>query len=122
MDLNNPTDFFKRGFYVTLGATTALVEALQDEKKREENLAQLNLGMDELTQVWAQKGEEIESEARHLVDNLVSQYSPPTRSSSSSAPAPSPVTLSLQQQLQEFTTQLAAIRTEIQQLSDSSNP
>ena len=121
MDQNNPADLLKRGFHITLGATTAFVESLQDEQKREENLAQLNLGVDELTQAWAEKGEATESEARHFVDNMMAQYSAaPANTPSPSAAPEAATTLSLQQQIQELTTQLATIRTEIQQMSDSS--
>ena len=118
MDLNNAADFLKRGFHVTLGATTAFVEALQNEQKREENLAQLNLDVDELTQIWAQKGEETESEARRFVDDIMAQHSTQDHASSY-APAAGAPTQSLQQQLQELTTQLASIRIEIEQFSDS---
>ena len=57
------TELFKKGFLVTLGATTSVVESIQDSQKREENLSQLNLGFDQLSQIWANKGEVTESEA-----------------------------------------------------------
>lgn len=71
MDSQQPIEFLKKGLHVTLGATTSLVESVQDPLKREENLAQLNLGFDELTHIWEEKGAVTESEARQFFDNVI---------------------------------------------------
>lgn len=117
------TEFLKKGFHVTLGATTSVVESIQDSQKREENLSQLNLGFDRLSQIWADKGEVTESEARKMIDSMASQYGMPTNpmssppSSSTTATSPS-VDPSLQQELKTLTNQLANIRLELTQMGD----
>lgn len=117
MDANNPADFLKKGFQVTLGAATALAESLQDERKREENLSQLNLGFDKVTEIWAEKGAVTEVEGRKMIDNMVEQYGPKTNSYSTPGTTPSTpgVDPVLQQELRDLTTQLASIRTELTQ-------
>ena len=117
------TEFLKKGFHVTLGATTSVVESIQDAQKREENLSQLNLGFDQLSQIWADKGEVTETEARKMIDSMASQYGvnvssmPSGPSAPSSATSPS-VDPSLQQELKTLTNQLANIRLELTQMGD----
>ncbi len=124
MDTSNPMELLRKGFHVTLGATTSLVESVQDPQKREENLAELHLGFDELTRLWAAKGEVTELEGRQMLDGLMAQNrsdspSTPSESQADSGAAPS-VSGVLQQELQELTVQLAAIRQELIQGSDPS--
>ncbi|MGF1601675.1 MAG: hypothetical protein ACFCU8_06585 [Thermosynechococcaceae cyanobacterium] len=118
MDTNNPADFLKKGFQVSLGAATSLAESLQDERKREENLSQLNLGFDKVAEIWAEKGAVTEVEGRKMIDNMMDQYGPKTNTYST--PGTTPVTSTgvdpmIQQELRDLTTQLAAIRAEIAQ-------
>ncbi|PZD74384.1 hypothetical protein C1752_01248 [Acaryochloris thomasi RCC1774] len=121
MDENNVTDVLKKGFQVTLGAATSLAESLQDERKREENLSQLNLGFDKVTEIWAEKGAVTEVEGRKMIDTMVEQYGP--NANSYSTPGTTPTSTSpgvdpgLHQELRDLTTQLAAIRTELTQTS-----
>lgn len=120
------TEFLKKGFHVTLGATTSVVESLQDSQKREENISQLNLGFDQLSQIWADKGEITESEARKMIDSMATQYgvnANPMSSGSSTAPsATSPsIDPSLQQELKTLTNQLANIRLELTQMGNQDN-
>lgn len=117
------TEFLKKGFHVTLGATASVVESIQDSQKREENLSQLNLGFDQLSQIWANKGEVTEAEARRMIDSMASQYGvnvDPMSSRNSSTPsATSPsVNPSLQRELKTLTNQLANIRLELAQMGD----
>lgn len=123
MDENNVTDVLKKGFQVTLGAATSLAESLQDERKREENLSQLNLGFDKVAEIWAEKGAVTEVEGRKMIDSMMEQYGPNSNASSTSgttttSPGVDPV---LHQELRDLTTQLAAIRTEIAQTSPDEN-
>lgn len=118
MNSETGIDFLKKGFHVTLGATTSLVEALQDPLKREETLAQWRLGPNELAEFLAQKGAVTEVEARNFVDGVVAQYgsgsASSTGSASSASPYPNPVVdLSLQQDLRELTAQLAELRSQL---------
>lgn len=123
MDSQQTFDFFKKGLHVTLGATTALVESVQDPYKREENLAQLNLGFDELARLWEAKGETTETEARQFIDTFVSStMGGNNTSSATSTPASNTNTFNpaIIQELQELTTELAAIRAELSKPEDIS--
>lgn len=120
------TEFLKKGFHVTLGATTSVVESLQDSQKREENISQLNLGIDQLSQIWADKGEITESEARKMIDGVATQYgvnaNPMSSGSSTSPSATSPsIDPSLQQELKTLTNQLANIRLELTQMGSQND-
>lgn len=120
------TEFLKKGFHVTLGATTSVVESLQDSQKREENISQLNLGFDQLSQIWADKGEITESEARKMIDSMATQYgvntNPMSSGSSTYSSATSPsIDPSLQQELKTLTNQLANIRLELTQMGNQDN-
>lgn len=111
----------KKGVRVSLGATTAVVESLQDTQKREENLASLRLGPAELTELWAQKGEKTEEEARKVMDDFLTQnglkmdgtgstaYQGNASGASASSDRPF-VEESLQEGLRNLTTELEAIR------------
>ncbi|NJK28934.1 MAG: hypothetical protein HC851_14535 [Acaryochloris sp. RU_4_1] len=117
------SEFLKKGFYISLGATTSVVESIQDSQKREENLSQLNLGFDRLSQIWADKGQVTESEARKMIDSMASQYglhnhSNSSSSSSSSFTSSPSVDPSLLQDLKTLTNQIANIRLELTQMKD----
>lgn len=123
----NPDSFIQlaqKGLRVTLGATSALIETLQDPSRREEKFSRLRTEFSQLTEEWEAKGEVTEREARDFVDNMLSQRfnRPPstasgTASGGSTPPAPSaPPAPDVQQDLQELTEQLAAIRSELEAL------
>lgn len=123
MDPNNATAFLQKGLHVVLGATSSVVESLQDSQKREENLSQLNLGPDELMQIWAEKGEVTESEARTFMDNLMAQYSPqssdtPSDVGSTTPPAGSTVDPVLQQNLKDLTAEITNTRVELENMTN----
>lgn len=120
---DNLTQLLQQGFRVTLGATTSLVETLQDSQKRTQNLDAIRSELSHLATDWAQKGEMTEQEARNFVDNLLTQLgnqqptptpgaSPSTVTTTPNQPAPPDVQLDLQ----ELTAQIAAIRTELEKL------
>lgn len=119
---NNAINLLKKGFHVTLGATSSLVESIQDPIKREENLAQLRMGPNEFAEVLAEKGAVTEVEARRFVDSVVAQYTPSASSSStgtasaSSSPSIDPT---LQLELQDLTKQLAELRTQLRNSGNS---
>ena len=116
----------KKGFRVTLGATASLVETLQDPQKREENFYTFRENLSERVQEWAEKGEITEQEARNLVDSILrqrqSQGHPPAtetpRESTSTTNSPT-APPNVQQEMQELTAQLAAMRAELERLRDS---
>lgn len=120
------TQLLQKGFRVTLGATATIVEAIQDPQRREANLSKLTTELNQLAEEWEAKGTTTEQEARNFVDTMFRQnpatgtasYTPP---STSSAPATAPP-MDVQQDLQELTAQIAAIRAEIERIRAQDNP
>ncbi len=132
MNADNLTQILHEGFRVTLGATSSIIEMLQDSQKRSENLEKIQSQWSQLAEEWAEKGEETEEEARKFVDSLLEQQSnsgttKPTASTSSvSMTTTTPVSVSepnSAEELQELTAQIAALRQELERLRgiDSSN-
>lgn len=117
----------QKGLRVTLGATSVLIETLQDPTRREESFSRLRTEFSQLAEEWEVKGEVTEREARDFVDNVLSQRFNRNPSPSASPTSPtSPTTAAsstvaspdVQQDLQDLTEQLAAIRSELQKLRD----
>ena len=129
--MNNVTDFVQKGFRTSLGAASFLVETLQDPNKRDENLQKLNsnfnsMDFSQLTEEWAEKGEVTEREARTFVDNMLQQKGSESSSNSEDiSDFPSNTTndnaagSNLQDELQELTAEIIALRTELQQYQES---
>ncbi len=111
----------QKGYRVTIGATALMIESLQDSQHREENFAKLKSDPNQLIEELAVKGETTEREARSFVDGVFSQFNSSQQSNSSqspyetSAPMP-PQTVAIQQDLQQLTAQLSAIRAELERL------
>ncbi|GAB4383000.1 MAG: hypothetical protein Kow00121_44110 [Elainellaceae cyanobacterium] len=117
--------FAQKGLRVTVGATASLIETLQDPQRRDESFARLQTEFSHLAEEWELKGEFTEQEARTFVDSLLKQRfesnypseppatTPPTSTPAATAP-------NIQQDLQELTTQLAAIRAELEKLRENS--
>lgn len=135
MNPDNVMEFLQTGFRVGVGATASLLESIQDAQKREENLADLKLDARDLTKKWAEKGEMTEQEARNFVDTLIEHQRSPSEPSSSATPPTStpteppaspPTSASnpeVYQDLQDLTAQLAALRSELENLQQKdSNP
>lgn len=134
MNPDNVMEFLQTGFRVGVGATASLLESIQDAQKREENLADLKLDARDLTQKWAEKGELTEREARNFVDTLIDHQRSPSEPPSaetppgpSSQPPSSPPTSAanpeVYQDLQDLTAQIAALRSELENLQQKdSNP
>ncbi len=124
MNSDNVIQLLQKGFRVSLGATTNLIESIQDSQKREETFSKLMKSeFNQLTEEWEEKGEATEKEARNFVDSLLKQQnqSTPTATttdtSESTAPTPNPVaTPQVHQELQELTAQIAAMRAELESL------
>jgi polyhydroxyalkanoate synthesis regulator phasin len=139
MDTIDLEKLFQRGYYVTLGATSSLIEVIQDPSKREENLKRLGRSFDEITQELAEKGVTTEAEARSYVDKFVSQQVSGTSTNGSESTGLTTVTTtaktvddnapeilttkvektvkaSMRNEIQELTQQLASLRSELEQL------
>ena len=121
MNSDTLTQLLQKGFRVTLGATASLVEALQDPEHRQEKLSRLTSDFGQLTEEWEAKGATTEQEARNFVDNLWRQSSVTPPPSSSAVPVDSPDP-GVQEDLQELTAQIAAMRAEIEKLRAQDNP
>lgn len=127
MNAENLTELLHKGFRVTLGATSSLIEILQDPYKRNENLEKIQSQFSELTNEWAEKGQVTEREARNFVDTILSQqrsssYSESTTvTTSPSVPTTIPITTEPEpvQEIQDLTTQIAELKDELKRLQDS---
>ena len=127
MNTDNLTQLLQQSFRLTLGATASLVETLQDPQKRTDNLDRMQSELSHLATEWAAKGEMTEQEARNFVNNFLNQLRnqapSPTPGASPSITTPTKVAPpDVQLELQELTAQLAAIRTELENLQSESNP
>ncbi|MBS0017764.1 MAG: hypothetical protein KFF72_15700 [Arthrospira sp. SH-MAG29] len=132
MNVDNLTQMLHQGFRVTLGATSSLIEILQDPQKRETNLETIQSQLNELAQEWADKGAITEEEARTFVDTLLSK-SESTQSSevdSSTITTPTDSTDSTESgvsspqtneitEIQNLTSQIAKLREELERLRES---
>ncbi|NUN66566.1 hypothetical protein HCU40_17815 [Pseudanabaena biceps] len=142
MDTIDLEKLFQRGYYVTLGATSSLLEVIQDPTKREENFKKFGLSFDEITQELAEKGVTTEAEARSYVDNFIAQQVNGRSTTNSEATGLTTVTTtaktvdenapdvmfnqsessknvvkaSMRDEIKELTEQLASLRSEIEQL------
>ncbi|HEY9825528.1 MAG TPA: hypothetical protein V6D19_08780 [Stenomitos sp.] len=113
MNSDTVMNVFQKGFRVTLGATSALVESIQDPIKREENLAQLRQNPNDLLDQLEEKGAVTEVEARRFVDGVVGQYGNTSATTPSSTPVTPSIDPTLQRELQELTAQLATLRAQL---------
>jgi polyhydroxyalkanoate synthesis regulator phasin len=125
MNSDNLIQLLQQGFRVSLGATTSLIESLQDSQKREETLSKLMRSeFSQLTEEWAEKGEITEREARNYVDALLHQQTHPATGETSGTTYTSPTTPptttvaapDVQLEIQELTAQIAAMRAELEQM------
>lgn len=126
MNSNNLLDLLQTGFRISLGATTSLVETLQDPQKRDESLSQMNSELSQRVSEWAEKGAITEQEARRLMEQIWGQKSHSGPSPSTDTPSDIPtaprtttVSPSSQLEIEELTAQIAAIRTELENLRNS---
>ncbi|MBE9226541.1 hypothetical protein IQ264_14020 [Phormidium sp. LEGE 05292] len=131
MNSDSLIQLLQNGFRLSVGATAALVESLQDSQKRDEFLSKLMRSeLSELAAELTNKGEITEQEAREFVDSLWrqqnqhNQQSQQNSQTSSDAPGTSATTTTdnpvvspnVQQELQDLTAQVAALRAELERL------
>jgi polyhydroxyalkanoate synthesis regulator phasin len=126
MNSNNLLQLLQTGLRVSLGATTSLVETLQDPQKREENLSQLRTQLSQQVAEWAEKGEITEQEARSFIETILRQQSNSERSSTTetssettTTPPTPPASPGVQLEIETLTAQIAAIRTELEKLRNA---
>jgi polyhydroxyalkanoate synthesis regulator phasin len=124
MNSDNLTEMLQKGFRVTLGATSFMIETLQDSQKRDENLAKLKSeNLSQLTDEWAQQGELTEREARNFVDTIftgTTNQNTVQTPADADAPINTPATPAAESdpklEIQELTAQMAALRAELAKL------
>ncbi|MEG3909240.1 hypothetical protein QT979_15910 [Microcoleus sp. w2-18bC1] len=127
MNPDNLPQMLQTGFHLTLGATSFLIETLQDPLKREENLDKLKSDFGQLADELLEKGEMTEREARNFVDTIFSQpgdrenadnesVSPQQSDAATDAPPDSVVQPNVKLEIQELTAHMAALRAELENL------
>ncbi|MDJ0554758.1 MAG: hypothetical protein QNJ68_10015 [Microcoleaceae cyanobacterium MO_207.B10] len=124
MNADSINQLLQRGFRITVGATSFLVETLQDPTKRDDNLNKLNSDFTQLTEEWAERGEMTEQEARNFVDTILNQQSSSVNSDSTNVSTTNPTTTSgvasdIQRDLLELTREVAALGVDLQTLQES---
>jgi len=115
----NSTDMVKllqKGYYVTLGAASNLIEVIQDPRKLDRQVNSLFQDFGGLTDELADKGAVTESEARKLVDSLIAQQIPTSETTTITTTATTVVDNNVQADLLDLTQQLADLRTELERL------
>ncbi|MDJ0574085.1 MAG: hypothetical protein QNJ65_02815 [Xenococcaceae cyanobacterium MO_234.B1] len=113
----------QKGFRITVGAATSLIETVQNPQKRSEAISQIQLELNQKAQEWAQKGEITEQEAQAFVNNLLNQKpwekgasgikNPSNNSSNSSS------SNNVNWELQELIEEIVALRTELEAMRQS---
>ena len=127
MNPDNLPQMLQTGFHLTLGATSFLIETLQDPLKREENLDKLKSDLGQLASELLEKGEMTDREARNFVDTIFSQpsnrenadsesVSPKESDAVTDAPPDSVVQPDVKLEIQELTAHMAALRVELEKL------
>lgn len=111
MDSRNPIELLQKGYYATLGVATSVVESIQDQEKRQENIAQLRLDFSQLAEIWADKGKVTETEARKFVDIVLERPDAPSSSPESTSPSSR---RRIEDDLISLTETLAAIRQDLE--------
>lgn len=107
----NPLDLLQQAYYIGIGALTTAVESLQDEAKRQQNMSQLRLEIQQLAQLWADKGRMTEAEARKLIEALFSQQ----KTTAATPMANSPEAKSIEADIRALIDTLRAIRQDLEQ-------
>ena len=142
MDTIDLSKLMQRSYYITLGATSSLLEVIQDPTKREENFKRLSRSFDDITQELAEKGVTTEAEARSYVDKFIVQQvnGSPTNNAESAGLTTVTTTVtttaktvddsipddllnkpnkkvkaSMRDEIQDLTEQLASLRSELEQ-------
>ncbi|MEB3191085.1 MAG: thylakoid-associated protein [Snowella sp.] len=119
MSNNAAANLLQKGLRITIGATTTLVETLQDPQKRQQTLTELQSQLSQQIQLWAEKGEITETEAKRWVETwLAHQKQQRTHTSSSSSNSTDVTNIRFsdaQREIEELTAQILALKTELEQ-------
>lgn len=115
MENNTLLNIFQQSFRTVLGATTEVIETLQDNQKRREILSELNAQWQEKSQVWSEKGTMTEQEAKKIIEQFFKGYNHHHQS-----PQNIDITLEDNQNgsIAELTSEIVALREELQNLNN----
>lgn len=120
MNSDKLPQILQTGFHLTLGATSFLIETLQDPVKRSENLGKLQSDLGLLADELLEKGEMTDREARNFVDTIFSKpgdFGSEKQSDSSADTPPDSVTPDAQlEEIQELTELMASLRVQLEKL------
>ncbi len=105
----------QKGFRATLGATATLAEGIQEPQKLQQTFTSLSSDFGKTVDEWAQKGEVTENEIRSVIERLLAQGN---KKDVVNQPNATPASPEIQQELQELTAKIAAIRKELEELRD----
>lgn len=127
MDSNKVFSVIQQGFRTVVGATSTVVETIQDPEKREQTLSQLNQELSKKAEEWAQKGEVTEKEARRLMENFIQKQKEnkdknPTESTNNSSDNVSNVSYynpNSFKEIQELTEAIISLRSDLEQANKS---
>ena len=108
----------QQGFRVAIGTGTTLAETLQTPQTGLDAWNKLTTDPTQLAQDLAEKGRNIEQEARELVDRLLEQQRNPSASGLTITTIATPIALDIQMELKDLAAQLSAIRIELATLRE----
>jgi polyhydroxyalkanoate synthesis regulator phasin len=118
----NPEAIFElaqKGFRIGVGASASLIEGLQNPQTYQQNLEKLRTNPTQLLEDLAQKGAITERDARTVVDQLTgNRFNSRPASEMTVTTTATTVSPDVQNELQELTAQLVALRSELQALKN----
>ncbi|RMF24553.1 MAG: hypothetical protein D6756_06820 [Cyanobacteria bacterium J083] len=122
MNSNNIWQFLQQGFRLTLGATVSLLETIQNPEKRSAILAELQNQLQAQTQVWVEKGEITEAEAKEMINNFLQQLNRQKGNNETSPASPNAPSNNqdISEELQDLTAKIIDLRRQIAELRQNS--
>lgn len=120
MNTDNVVQMMQKGFHITLGAASFLVDTAvtPSQQQRDDNLTKLQAGdFERLSEEWAVTGEQKEKEARTFVESVLPTGAfpgmPVDQGAEMTTTAGPSVPLDIQQDLEAMITELSEIRNEL---------
>lgn len=135
MNTDTLLELFQKGYRVTLGAASSAVEAVQDPQRTADEFSAIGTDWARLAEKLEVRGALTEKEARDFVEGVSSQLPEPLRNMSSSLHSPvvqsEPRTVTtvatpvvdteLKAEVESLTTELIAMRAEIESLKQQTD-
>jgi prefoldin subunit 5 len=118
MNSNTIVELLQQSVRIAIGATTSLVETIQDPQKRNSVLSDFQQELNQRSEQWSQKGEETEQEARKVIEKFFNRQSSsniPTSNNSASGSSSSN-NKNIDNELKELTEQIVALKKELEEL------